>query len=94
MSLHLKEKFIKIKVKKFLTKELLSLSTHLSESLNLNLMMNLAESDHLDRDHKVLTVVLQEEFQNDPAYLDKGIFIYRIKTQKFFECFSLIIINC
>ena len=35
-------------------------------------MMNLADTEHLDRDHKVITVVLQDEFRHDSEYMKKG----------------------
>lgn len=48
------------------------MTTHLSESANLNMMMNLSDSKFLDDDHKVLTVVLEDALKNDSAYLKEG----------------------
>lgn len=35
--------------------------------------MNIANTAHLDPDHKVLTVVLQNDQKDDPVYIEKGI---------------------
>ena len=69
----------------------MNLTTHLSESANLNIMMTLADSKFLDDDHKVLTVVLEDSIKDDPVYIKEGKFYF--SQPKLMKDFILIMRN-